>query len=215
MSQSKTTYGAELPKGTARSRRAEHDNQTETADDSDTVEPACRTRKVGRGVDRREWREMPYDGRTRTFYDPCEWPECYPDGPPDDETETVIRSCRKPTSYHRPREDGEPCEYEADAPETNTDSTHISRDAIEPIGAISLLTDLQEGHRVIWESRTYPLRVTATASKLDGTIGLCGPSGGEYQIEGRPEYRQPYYLSGYGYLSEIIRVRARTRAERI
>ena len=210
MSQSKTTYGTKTGKRTARSRRAEHDSPDENASDSDTVEPACRTREVGRGVDRREWREMPYDGRTRTFYEPCEWPECYPDGPPDEETEKVVRSCRTPTSYHRLRDGGEPCEHE-----TDTDSTCIPQDTIEPIEAISSLTNLQEGHRVIWESRESPLCVTEATSEPDGTIGLCGPSGGEYQIEGRPEYRQPYYLTGYGYLSEIIRVRVETRAERV
>ena len=152
MSQSKTTYGTKTRKRTARSRRAEHDSHKEDTGSNDAVEPACRTRKIGRGVDRRKWREMPYDGRTRTFYEPCGWPECYPDGPPDDEIETVVRSCRTPTVYHRPRDDDEP-KHETDAPETSTDSTRIPQETIEPIGAISSLRDLEEGQRVIWENR--------------------------------------------------------------
>lgn len=214
MSQSKTSYGAEGRKSTARSRRVQHANKPKTTN-SETVEPACRTRSVGRGVDRRKWREMPYDGRTRTFYEACEWPECYPDGPPDDsDTETVVRSCRQPTTYHRLRDDGEP-EHETDDPETSANSARISQEAIEPIGPISSLPDLQEGQRVVLESRAQPLRVTETASEPDGTVGLRGPGGGEYQVEGRPEYPQPYYLPKAGYLNAIIRVRVEIPAEAV
>ncbi|EMA55986.1 hypothetical protein C451_04531 [Halococcus thailandensis JCM 13552] len=157
---------------------------------------------------------MSYDGRTRTFYDACEWSECYPDGPPDEnEIETVVRSCRKPTTYHRPRDDSELCEHETDAPETSTNDTRISQDAIELIGSISSLTDLEEGQRVIWPNREQPLRVTKTTGKPDGMVGLQGPIGGEYQVEGRPEYPQPYYLPKAGYVSAIIRVRVAISVE--
>ncbi|WP_273837520.1 hypothetical protein [Halococcus sp. PRR34] len=124
-----------------------------------------------------------------------------------------MRSCRHPTTYHRPRDDGEP-EHETDAPEADTD-TRISQEAIEPIGPISSLPDLQEGQRVVLESRVQPLRVTEIASEPDGTVGLRGPGGGEYQVEGRPEYPQPYYLPKAGYLSEIIRVRVEIPAEAV
>jgi hypothetical protein len=212
MSQSKTYSGVHSPKDTARSRRVEHDNQPEETGDSDTVEPACRAREIGRGAERRKWRETPYNGRIRAFYEACEW--CYPDSHPDDETETVVRSCREPTRYHRPRHEGEPCE-QTDAPETDTDGTRISQDAIEPIGAISSLTDLQEGQRVVLESRKQPLRVIKGTSEPDGSVTLRGPSGGEYQIEGRPEYSQPYYIPKTGYLSEIIRVRVTIPVEAV
>ena len=213
MSQSRTSYGAKTRKGTARSRHAQHDNQSENGGDSDTVEPACRAREIGRGAERRKWRKTPYNSRIRAFYDACEW--CYPDGAPDEsEIEKVVRSCREPTSYHRPRDDGEP-EHETGTPETGTDGARVSQDAIEPTGAISSLTDLQEGQRVILESRAQPLRVTETASKPDGTVGLRGPGGGEYQVEGRPEYPQPYYLRKAGYLSEIICVRVTISVEAV
>ena len=214
MSHSNSGYGVNSPKGTAHSQGEQHTNQSETTD-SETVEPACRTVKMGRGIDRREWREMPYVGGTNTFYEPCNWSECYPDGPPDEsETETVVRSCRAPTVYHRPRDDSEQT-HETNDPEPTADDTRSLQDAIETIGPISSLTDLQEGQRVAVENRKHPLCVTETTSEPDGTIGLRGPEGGEYQVEGRPEYSQPYYLSDSGYLSEIIRVRVETPAEAV
>lgn len=211
MSHSNSDYGVKSPKGTARSQGEQHDNQSETTD-SETVEPACRTVDMGRGVDRREWREMPYVGGTNTFYEPCNWPECYPDGAPDEsETETVVRSCRAPTVYHRPRDDKP--NHETNSPKTAANGTHPSQDAIETIGPISSLTELQAGQRVILKNWKHPLCVTDTASEPDGTVGLRGPEGGEYQVEGRPELPQPYYLTKAGYLSEIVRVRVETPAE--
>ena len=204
MSQSKTTYGAELPKGTARSRHAQHDNQPEETGDSNTVEPACRTREVGRGIDRREWRETSYDGSIRVFLDPCLW--CFADGHPDEsEVETVVKSCRKPTSYHRLRESAETCDH-GDDPEV---TIQIKEDPIESV------TDLREGQQVIWDDREQPLWVVEATDEPDGTVGLRGPSGGEYIIEGRPEHRKPYYVLGDGYRSRIIPVRAEKRAEAI
>ncbi|WP_435078449.1 hypothetical protein [Halococcus sp. AFM35] len=211
MSQSNSSYGVKSPKGTARSQDEQHTNQSESTDD-ESVEPACRTRDVGRGVDRREWREMPYNARMRTFYEPCDWPACYPDGAPDEsEIEMVVRSCRAPTVYHRPRDD-EPND-ETGGPETTANGTHPSQDAIERLGPISSLADLREGQRVLLQNWQHPLCVTDTASEPDGTVGLRGPEGGEYQVEGRPEFPQPYYLSKVGYVSEIVRVRVETPAE--
>ena len=204
MSQSKTSYGAKSRKGTARSHREQHTN---TVSDSPrkTVEPACRTREVGRGVERREWREMGYNSRTRLFYDPCEW--CYPDGEPDDsKVDTVVRSCRKPTSYHRPRENDESaCEHET----TTEPDTDLSREPVETI------SDLQTGEQVIWEDRKRPLRVIGVTADPDGTVTLRGPSGGHYHIEGRPGHRQPYYILGDGYRSVIERVRREKRVEAV
>lgn len=203
MSQSKTPYGVELRKGTARSCREQQSNKISDSP-RETVEPACRTREVGRGVERREWREMVYNSRMRLFYEPCEW--CFPDGEPDDsKLDTVVRSCRKPTSYHRPREgDESACEHET--------STEPDTHRPEPVEAI---TDLQAGERVIWEDREQPLRVTETTSKPDGTVVLRGPSGGHYHIEGRPDHRQPYYILGDGYRSVIKRVRAVEQEEAV
>jgi hypothetical protein len=217
MSQSKTSYGVKSPKGTARSRHAQHINQSETTS-SETIEPACRSRSVGRAVERREWREMPYDGRARAFFEPCGWPECFPDGKPsEDEVETVVRSCGKPTTYHRPRNNKAGCEARThdEPPETSANSTRISQESIEPVGTIDTLTELREGQQVIWKTRPTPLRVTEATTEADGTIHLLGPDGGEYTIEGRPDCPHPYYATGYGYQSEIIRVRLRDRAEAV
>ena len=202
MSQSNPPYNVKSPKGTARSQREQHNNQPDPSS-AETVEPACRARKSGRGIERREWREMPYDSRTRTFYQPCEW--CYPDDEPDEsDVETVIRSCRDPTKYHRLRDDPESDEAPSNGP---PDATNI-QDTGDPIESV---TDLRIGQRVIWESREYPLRVVETATESDGTIALRGHNGGEYQLEGRPKHAQPYYISYYGYRSVI---RVESRAER-
>ena len=211
MSQSKTSYGAELRKGTARSRRVEHDSQLEKSADSDTVEPACRAREIGRGAERRKWRETPYDSRIRAFYEPCEW--CFSNGAPDDsEIETVVRSSREPTSYHRLRSSAESiCQATGgdDRSDTDTDDIQIAEDPIKS------LAELQDGQLVIWENRERPLRVIRTANRPDETITLQGPDGGEYQVEGRPERPRPYYLYGSGYLSEIIRVRVTIPVEAV
>jgi hypothetical protein len=200
MSQSNPSYGVNSPKGTARSRHEQHDNQSEPTP-TNPVEPACRARKSGRGAKRREWREMPYDNRTRAFYQPCEW--CYPDNEPNEsDVETVIRSCRDPTKYHRPRDDHELGNAPTAGP---PDATNIQNTG-DPIESV---TDLRIGQRVIWENREYPLRVVETASKPDGTVALRGHNGGEYQLEGRPKHAQPYYISSYGCRS-VIRVEHRT-----
>ena len=206
MSQSKSSYGVAPRKGTARSRHAQHDKQTETTT-AETVEPACRARQSGRGAKRREWREMPYDSRTRVFYEPCEW--CYPGGDPDEtEVETVVRSCRDPTKYHRLRDNHESSEApNAGPPDADATGT---RDAGDPIKSI---TDLRIGQRVIWENREHPLRVVGTTSKPDGTVTLRGHNDGKYVVESRPQNPQPYYISNYGYRSEI-RVWVENRTER-
>jgi hypothetical protein len=202
MSQSRPSYGVKTRKRTARSRHAQHDKQPEETGDSDTVEPACRTREVGRGIDRREWRETSYDGRTRTFFDPCSW--CFPDGHPDaSDVDTVVKSCRKPTSYHRPRESNEQTCDHGGNPEA---TLQIEEDPIESV------TDLREGQQVIWDNRERPLWVVAATDEPDGAVGLRGPDGGEYIIEGRPEHREPYYVLGDGYRSQITPVRAEKRA---
>lgn len=208
MSQSKTSYGAKQRKSTARSRRARHTNKSETTANK-TVEPACPSRSVGHSIEKRDWVEKSYTERFREFYQPCEWPECFADGHPDvGDIEKVVRSTHHPTTYHRPRNDEPTCEHETTAPETDTGHTRI----LQPIKTI---TDLEEGQRVVWENRKQPLCVVEATTKPDGTVSLRGPGGGEYQVEGRPEYPQPYYLPKTGYLSEIIRVRVETRAEKV
>lgn len=194
MSQSKTSYGTELRKGTARSRDARHTNQPETTD-SEPVEPACRTREVGRAVERREWREIPYSERILAFYEPCEWDECYPDGPPDEEeVATVVRSCHAPTAFHRSRHKAESCQQEADA---DPHSRGVS---------ITMLSDLQEGEGVVWDDQSTPRRVIETATGSDDTARLRGPSGGTYTIEARPGSTQPYAIYPAVGLVSSIRV---------
>jgi len=193
MSQSKTYSGVHLPKDTARSRCVS-DSQQEDTRDSNTIEPACRTRKVGRGVDRREWREVSYSERLLGFYEPCEWDECFPDGPPDaEETSTVVRSCHSPTVIHRSGT-GENAQQEADAhahPHSKSES-------------ITTLDDLTEGESVIWENQSTPRRVVETATEPDDTARLRGPSGGEYTIEARPGSTQMYAIyPAIGLVSDI------------
>jgi hypothetical protein len=182
MSQSKASYGVNTPKDSARSRRVEHDDQPEEAGDQ-PVEPACRTREVGRGIDRREWREIPYSERILAFYEPCEWDECYPDGPPDvEEVATVVRSCHSPTVFHRSRHETENSQTDAVA---DPHSTGVS---------ITTLTDLTEGECVVWDKQSTPRRVIETATGSDGTVRLRGPSGGEYTVEARPGSTQAYAI---------------------
>ena len=202
MSQSNSAYRPQNPKATARSRHAQHTSQTKGAG-SQPTEPACRTRAVGRGVERREWRELAYNSRTCAFFDPCKWSECFPDGAPDEDAiSTVVRSCREPTTFHRPRNGDEPtCDHNGVSEPDRNDPAQISRVVVESV------TDLQVGQQVIWEDRERPLTVIKATTEPDGTVDLRGPAGGEYVIEGRPEHRQPYYVLGDGYRSEIARVR--------
>jgi hypothetical protein len=203
MSQSKTNSGVHSPKDTARSRRVS-DSQPEETGDSDTVEPACRTRKVGRGIDRREWREVSYSERLLGFYEPCEWDECFPDGPPDaGEISTVVRSCHSPTAIHRSRKP-ENTQQEADA------HPHSRNESITTLG------DLTEGESVIWENQSTPRRVIETATGPDDTARLRGPSGGEYTIEARPGSTQAYAIyPAIGLVSDIWVVTASDAIEAV
>ena len=202
MSQSKISYEANTRKSTAQARRERHDNNSGT----DTGgEPACRSRSVGHSIDQREWREVSYEERILLSYRPCSWPECFPSGPPDaNEIETVIRSCRHPTTYHRPRDvSAESCEKI----QINAGETEISRaERTHARESIESISDLRDGDGVIWKGQSIPMFVVEAPSDSTGVAHLVGPSGGEYYIEGRPKYARPYYVRGFGCRQEIRRV---------
>ena len=198
MSQSKSAYGVRTPKDSARTR-SERQNTNPDGESTETqVEPACPSRAVGHSVDKRDWREVAYDERRLVSYRACEWPACYPDGPPDaSETETVVRSSHRPTVYHRPQTtatDAQPSE-----------SVHDERACV--VEEVGVITDLREGDRVLWDGQSTPMRVVESTTDPSGVASLIGPDDGEYRIEARPEYAQPYYIRpGYAYQSELRRI---------
>lgn len=199
MSQSKHSYGVQDPKDSARARNGQHDSSRgETATHSAT-EPACRSRAVGHSVENREWREVAYNERRLVSYEPCAWPECFPDGPPDaDDIETVVRSTHQPTKYHRPRTTATDAQ--------SRKSTHEGQAVVEHevVGAI---TDLCEGERVVWEGQRWTMRVVEGTTDPDGVVFLTGSNGGEYRIEGRPNAARPYAVyPAVGLVEELCRV---------
>lgn len=190
MSQSKPSYGVETPKDSARTRR-ERQNPNPDGKSTEQVEPACRSRAVGHSVEQRDWREVTYNERRLVSYQPCTWPECFPDGPPDaSEIETVVRSSHRPTSYHRPREGG--------SDDCDSSAEHE---------AVATITDLCEGESVVWEGQRWSMSVTETATKPDGVARLAGSNGGTYRIEGRPDKTQSYAIyPGVGVIADLYRV---------
>ena len=191
MSQSKTSYDANTGKSTARTRRERHDYYSDTDGVGKTVpEPACRSRSVGHSIDRREWREISYDERTLVFYRPCSWPECYPDGAPDaTKTQTVIRSCHRPTVFHRPRQ------------------LSTSQRSAREWQSVTTITDLQEGDEVTWSDQSTPLTVIGTTANPAGEAHLEGREGGSYRIEGRPNKKRPQAVyPAIGIISGLRRV---------
>lgn len=199
MSQSKPFYDVESPKHSARTRRERQNSGPNTASADIQVEPACRSRAIGHSVEKRDWREIVYDERRVVSYEPCEWPECFPDGPPDaTEIETVIRSSHQPTVYHRPRAtatDAQSCESE-----------HDGRTGVVYV-AVSAITELHEGERVAWEGQRWSMHVDKSTSKQDGVVRLAGSNGGNYRIEersGNPRTHAVY--PGVGIITGLCRV---------
>lgn len=195
MSHSKSVYGATSRKDTARTRRERHDNGSEISSVDKTVpEPACRSRSVGHSIDQREWRETAYEEQILAFHNPCSWPECYPDGPPDvTETETIVRSRHRPTVFHRPRQ-----------PPQNTAQAEQSPNDRE---AVTTIIGLQEGDSVLWNGQSTPLVVIGTTNDPTGNVPLKGPDGGSYRIEGRPNKRRPFAVyPAIGIIRDVRRI---------
>ena len=193
MSQSNSAFGTQDPKGTARERRR---RQEPTANTDETApEPACWRHNVSDT----EWHEPPFTAAYREIHDPCS--DCFPNGPPGvEDLETVVRSRSHPTAYHRPR-DATP-DTRHDPPETKGEESEI-----EVHEAISSVTDLKQGDGVLWQGQSTPMLVVEIAAKPDGSVRIRGPGGGNYQIEGRPEHRRPFYIRpGYACQRELTRV---------
>lgn len=197
MSQSGSTYKTEQPKDYARTRRERQQTNPGTESVETRVEPACRSRAVGHSVEQRDWREITYNERRLVSYEPCAWPECFPDGPPDaTETETVIRSSHRPTVYHRPREGGS----------DDSDSAARTQATVEH-EPVTTITDLREGEAVVWEGQRWAMSVAETATKPDGVARLAGPNGGTYRIEARPDSPRTYAVyPGVGVVADVHRI---------
>ena len=199
MSQSNSKSGPQSPKDSARAQRRRPDTSGEATNDE--PEPACRSRVNGRSADQREWCDKPFTDGIREFYQSCEWSECFPDGPPDvDGIETIVRSARKPTVYHRPRET------------TNTGNTDHDdaggqlKEAAQPVREpISAITELREGENIVWNGKTTPVEIVETTIDPSGTVLLAG-SNSKYRLEGRPECARPFYIQHFGCQNEINRV---------
>ena len=212
MSQSKPSYGAEAPKGTARKHR-QRANTSQNQSDEAEPEPACPSRSVGHSVEKREWREIAYRERMIGSYRPCKWPECFGGCPPDaNEIESVVLSCRHSTAYHRPRDDDtEPAESRSG--NTRIETVPVSQDATRE--SIDTIADLRDGDGVTWEGQATPMLVIGPTEDPAGVVNLVGPGGGEYHIEGRPGYPRPYYVRGAGCRHEIRRVPAATQPKTV
>lgn len=208
MSQSKSAYGVEEPKDSARTHRQRPD----TAGDGPDPQPACRSRAVGHSIERRKWRETAYSDRLQAFFDPCSWPECFPDGPPDvSNTETVVRSSREPTVYHRPQT--AECQSETESHEHGDSETDRAATVRK---SISKITELRDGDGVVWDGQSEPMLVVKPTDDPGGVVQLVGSNGGEYRVEAWPECARPYYIRGYGCRNELARiVPANDQRERI
>ena len=204
MSQSGLNYETEQSKTTAYTQRHQQKPASDTDSGTDP-EPACRSRSVGHSVGAREWREIPYTERILVSYRPCSWPECYPDGRPDlHNVQTVVRSCRHPTTFHRPADGAESCEREQDGSET-TDTFTVTQAAVHE--SLDSITDLRDGDGVIWAGQTTPMLVVDSTASSTEVVNIVGPGGGDYRIEERPDKILSYAIyPGYGCQREITRV---------
>lgn len=204
MSQSKSAYGVQNPKGTA-NEHCQSQSQNTNATDRETVEnpePACWRRRV----DGWEWHETEYTAAFLGIYDPC--PECF-DGPPDaDELDTVVRSCSYPTSYHRVADPAETNTREAHAT-TETETTETLADWFDDGDQRSIddITEFKRGDGVVWQGQSTPLLVVGPAGASGGTVSLRGPNGGEYSIKGRPNHSRSHAVyPGIGVVADMRRV---------
>ena len=206
MSQSNSNSGSSTPKDSARTHRHRPDTLDGTTDgeSASEPEPACRSRSVGHSVEGREWCEKSFTDRIPDFYQPCGWPECFPDGSPDaTDVETFVRSCHHPTTYHRPRDADDAIHEPAQNSDEAAESTGRRTTVCERINSV---IDLRDGDGVIWTGQSTPMHVVNPAAESDGIVSLVGPDGGEYYIEGRPDCARPYYVRGFGCRHDISRV---------
>lgn len=197
MSQSKSVYGVESPKDSARAHR--HSPDTSGAVTDDEPEPACRSRANGRSIERREWCVKPFTDGIREFYEPCRW--CFSDGPPDvGDIEKIVRSSRHPTVYHRPQTpDCDSATEQHDHSDSEADCVATVRESIGEI------TELGNGDGIVWEGRTTPPKVVGTTTDPSGTVLLEGPIS-QYVLEGRPNCPRQFYIQHFGYRDEIYRI---------
>lgn len=206
MAQSTPQYETERPKATAHAHRQRQESTAEA--DTDTApgpEPACRSRFVGHSVTEREWHEIPYTERLLSVYQPCSWPACYPDGPPDPtDVQNVVRSCHYASTFHRPHETGP-----AGDSSQNDDRPSGTCSVVRAIAGDSIdsIVELCEGDGVIWNGRAAPMLVVGATTDPSQAARLVGFQGGEYRVRERPEHAQPYAVyPGYGCQRELVRV---------
>jgi hypothetical protein len=206
MSQSKSISESNAPKDSARTHRRRPDvsDETTNGESASEPEPACRSRSVGHSIESREWREIPYDDRLRAFYEACSWSECYPDGPPDaSDTETVVRSSRHPTVYHRPQETTASCDSLTEQHDHGDSKADRAATVRESIGVV---TELRDGDNVIWSGVSTSAEVVETTTDPNGVVNLVGAKGSEYRLEGRPECARSFYIQHFGCKNEIARI---------
>lgn len=210
MSQSKSSYGVSTPKDTGRKQRKPQ-STPESASASEGSEaktkpvPACRCKSVNDW----EWVETPYTDALADTYSPCEWGDCYPNGPPDpDETETVVRSRRYPSVIHR-------VEHQSVEADANTDANNESEESAwdHPFRAgdlggnesvpVESVAEVRVGDGVAWDCIEIPLLVVGHHE----TCGMVvkGPSGGEYQLRTRYDGRA-VVMPGRGCVENLVRV---------
>ncbi len=205
MSQSGYGYDAQDPKDSARTQSPRPDTSGDTTNEDSNPEPACPSRVNGRSADQREWCVKSFTDGIREFYQPCGWSECFPTGPPDvDDIEKIVRSSRKPTVYHRPREttDGSHC---TDL-EHNHNASNQPQEEIQTVREpIATITELDNGDSVIWNGVATPATVVGTTTDPNGTVLLAGTNS-EYSLEGRPECARAFYIQHFGCRNKIARV---------
>lgn len=198
MSQSKSVYWVQNPKANGKRQRQPTNAAGDSSRSNSEPEPACRSRCVPD----REWVEIPYTAALTNSYTPCGWDECYPAGAPDpDETETVIRSRRYPTVFHRVKPDG-PAVHESTAEPTNVHPFAGANPAGER-ESIESITELRAGDGVTWDCLETPV-VVIEQSETSGVL-VSGPSGGEYQLHTRYGGAVVAY-PGYGRVSGLARI---------
>ena len=202
MSQSKSAYETQNPKGNGqRHCQQQRQSSTETGTDP-SPEPACRSRYV----DDWEWIEIPCTTALTASYTPCEWDECFGDGPPDvDELETVVRSRRYPSVFHRCHTDHSTHESDDPATEDGLTNTHpvFETNASEKREPVESITDLHEGDGVTWTALGTSLAVVERTESAG--IRLEGPAGGEYELRKRYDEALVVY-PGHGRIDDLTRV---------
>lgn len=160
------------------------------------VTPACSTG----AVEAYDWREIPYTQPLLEFYRPCKCPSCYPEGAPaPEEVETVVRSTKYPTSFHRLGGF-----IEGDAEDEDENMSTFTDDEIAARESLTDITDLRIGDGVMWFDEQTPLVAVETTPDPSGTVVLEGPGGGEYTLSSRQNGSFIVY-PGYGRV-EVERV---------